>query len=156
MDKQQFVTFFLNEEEYGIAAKYVQEVLRKPDKVMEFPDMPAYMPGAILIRGRIIPILNLKNRYHLTDKSSASEKKILIIKIKNEMMAILVDDVTDIIEIEAEKIQPVNDLFTKIGISTIQGIGEFENRYIYLIRTEDLEKDVMHFTTEEDTVNDNN
>lgn len=149
MNNQKYVTFFLNEGEYGILSDYIQEVLRKPGHIIEYPNMPFYMTGTMMNRGRMIPIINLKKRYQLKEYADVMEKKIIVVQVENNTIALMVDEVDDIIELGENEIQPLGEFYGRNGIHSVQSVGKIEDRIICLIHVMDLIKDMSGNKIEE-------
>jgi purine-binding chemotaxis protein CheW len=68
MGSSQYVIFSLGEEEYGLNISYAQEIIRVPDQITKLPNMPAFIDGVFNLRGKVIPIIDLKKRFRLRTK----------------------------------------------------------------------------------------
>lgn len=128
-----YVVFLLKDEEYGIEISYAQEILRIPNQVTKIPNMPSYIEGVIDLRGKVIPIVDLKKRFGFEQSSQSVDSRLLIIDFNNTTIGLIVDDVSEIITINEESIEKLNSIISRIGMNALKGIGRIENRLILLI-----------------------
>jgi purine-binding chemotaxis protein CheW len=136
-----YIVFRLNEEEYGIEIAYAQEILRMPDHLTHLPNMPAYVEGVINIRGKVIPVIDLKKRFDLKTIEESTERRLIILNFNNTLLAVVIDDVSEIVNIEEDTIQNVNSIISQLGQNCLAGIGRIEQRLILLL-------DVLKLNTE--------
>ena len=83
MSSMLYIVFLLNNDEYGIEISYAQEILRVPDKTTQIPNMPFYVEGVINVRGKVIPVLDLKKRFGFQESNQYLEKRLLIVDLDN-------------------------------------------------------------------------
>jgi purine-binding chemotaxis protein CheW len=138
-----YVVFILNNEEYGIEISYAQEILRVPEQLTLLPNMPSYIEGVINLRGKVIPVIELKKRFGFSTEQ-CTDSRLLIIKYEDTQLALKVDDVSEIISLEEEAVQQLNSVISQIGNNSLKGIGKFEDRLILLIDVLRLDKEVFH------------
>ena len=81
MGTKQFVVFRLDEEEYGIEIKFAQEIIRIPEQITKIPDMPSYIEGMIDLRGRAIPIIDLKVKFGFKKTVRSIDTRLLVLDI---------------------------------------------------------------------------
>ena len=129
------VTFNLGEE-YGVPISQVQEIVRVGGITM-VPNSPSYMEGVINLRGRVLPVLNLRKRLGLSDKEMSNASRIVVAEIGNKVIGLLVDAVTHVIKITPESVEPAPEEILEIDTDYITGVGKLSDRMIILL---DLEK----------------
>jgi purine-binding chemotaxis protein CheW len=135
-EMRQFVTFRLAAEKYGVDILEVQEI----NNIKEFtkiPNGPAYMEGAVNLRGRVIPVLNLRKKFSLEAKTLDDFSKIVIMNVRGIIMGILVDSVSDVLRIPLNVIVPSPPVSSHVSTEFIQGIARLEQGLIILL---DLDK----------------
>jgi len=149
---RQFVCFKLADEEYAIYIKLIQEVLHV-QKITSVPQMPDFCLGVINSRGNIIPVFDLRKKFHLSDKSFTPDTRILVALIDNVAISVIVDEVLDNIKFDMSKIDPAPTVRMKIDREYIEGLGELKDRMIIildLIKMHDfIKKDIANYTCQD-------
>lgn len=129
---RQFVTFKLGAEKFGVDILAVQEI----NNVKEFtkiPHTPAYVEGAINLRGKVIHVLNLRKKFGLEAKELDDLSKIVIMNVGNVVMGILVDSVADVLDIPRNLIVPSPAVTSDINTEFIQGIARLQQGLIIIL-----------------------
>ncbi len=153
MKTESYIVFILNDEEYGIEIKYTQEILRIPNHIMHLPNMPFYIEGIINIRGTVIPIIDLKKRFNLPQKERNSDSRLLILDLEDTKLAIIVDDVSEIMNINESDIQTLNSVMCKIGQNSLNQIVNLNReRLILLLNVTNLKTDIFTYNKEMEEV----
>ena len=129
------VTFSLGEE-YGVPISQVQEIVRVGGITM-VPNSPPYMEGVINLRGRVLPVLNLRKRLGLSAKEISGASRIVVTEIGNKVIGLLVDAVSHVIKIPPESVEPAPEEVLEIDTDYITGVGKLKDMMIILL---DLEK----------------
>lgn len=129
------VTFNLGEE-YGFPISQAQEIVRVGGITM-VPNSPPYMEGVINLRGRVLPVLNLRKRLGLSDKEMSKASRIVVTEVGNTVIGLLVDAVSHVIKIPPESVEPAPDEVLEIDTDYITGVGKLNDKMIILL---DLEK----------------
>lgn len=143
-----YIAFFLNNEEYGIDISYTQEVLRIKEKIIKVPNMPYYVEGIINLREKVIPVVNLNKRFQFENNTEISDNsRLLIVNLDNTVLALIVDDVSEIISFEENSIENLNPMITQICQNSIKGIGKIDDRLIILLDALKLNADIFTSTT---------
>lgn len=145
---KQFVCFKLADEEYAIYIKLIQEVLNV-QKITPIPQMPEFCLGVINSRGNIIPVFDLRKKFHLSDREFRSETRILVAVIDNVTISFIVDEVLDNVKFDMTKIDPAPTVRMNIDREYIEGLGELKGRMIIildLIKMHDfIKKEIQEF-----------
>lgn len=136
IEGQQFLSFFLDDEEYAIDILRVQE-LRGWVPVTRVPDMPDYLKGVLNLRGAIIPVVDLRKRFSLAEISYGPTTVVIVIKVvSNEVervMGIIVDAVAETYIFSKTEIQPSPQVGGSINSEFITGLVAQEDRMIVLM-----------------------
>jgi len=134
---KQFVTFRLENEKYGVDILKVQEInnLKEFTKV---PHAPDYVEGAINLRGKVIPVLNLRKRFGLGLKPLDETTKIVIMNVRGIVTGILVDSVSEVLRIPQNIIVPPPPTSASIAAQFIVGIARLEQELIILLDIDKL------------------
>lgn len=135
--------FVLNNQEYGIEISFAQEILRIPEQITMIPNMPSYVEGVINLRDQVIPLIDLKKRFEIPLMERGTDNRLLVVNLRNNTIAFIVDDVNEIIGIDENAIEQLDSVITKISKESIKGIGKVENRLILLLDLSKFENDVF-------------
>ncbi len=136
MADHQYVIFKLGDEKYGVDISNVGGI-SEFKTITKVPDTPSYIKGIINLRGDIIPIVDLKNRFSISGVAEDSDPRIIIYNTKSRDIGFVVDDASQVLRIEDENIDPAPSIITGADRQFISGIGKFENEIIILL---DFEK----------------
>ena len=121
-----FLTFNLANEEYGITISKVIEIIGVMPTV-SIPRLPHYFKGVINLRGRIIPVMDLRLKLGMPAKENTNETVIIIVQSMNRRMGLLADRVTEVLDILSEEIEEAPEMGTDIDDKFIMGIGKKNN-----------------------------
>ena len=142
----QLVVAKLANEEYGIPITQVQEIIQIPS-ITRVPGIPGFVEGVINLRGKIIPIVDLRKRFNLTQEQFGENTRIVVTTIDNQSIGLLVDSVSEVIRLSNDAIDPIPPKISQICSEYLSGIGKFEKRLIILLNLEklltDFEKSAM-------------
>lgn len=129
--EKQYVVFGLGKEEYGIDIISVQEII-VPPKITEIPNSPPYMSGVTNLRGRIIPLIDLKKRFAIEGSEDTENTRVIVININNPV-GLKVDYITEVIRIDNDAIEDCQDISTGIDGQFITGIAKHGEKLIILL-----------------------
>lgn len=140
-DGQQYLSFLLNGEEYGIDILRVQE-LRGWTPVTLVPDMPEYICGVLNLRGAIIPVIDLRKRFALPVMEYGPTTVVIVVKVDSgnseRIMGIIVDAVAETYTLSNDEIQPAPQIGGVINPEFITGLVSQEERMIVLMDIDEL------------------
>ena len=123
--KGKFLTFSMESEMYGIDVRYVNEIIGI-QPITEVPELPDYIKGIINLRGKIIPVLDVRLRFKIPFKEYNDRTCVIVIDIDDTYIGLIVDSVSEMLSIpEGEIVDPPE--VNKIGNSYIKGIGKVGN-----------------------------
>ena len=134
MGDKQVVVFRLNKEEYGIEITEVQEIVRYQE-VTNIPEAPDFVKGIINLRGKVIPVIDLKYRFYNQNSVITEESRIIVIKVEDSILGIIADNVSEVLRVPEEDIESTTLLIGNMG--GISAIGKLEGRLLMFL---DLKK----------------
>ena len=132
----QLVSFKIGEEEFGVDILKVQEINRM-DQITRVPNAPDYVSGVMNLRGKVIPIIDLRKRFRLGKKERDKDTRIIVVELKARVIGFLVDAVNEVLRIPKSVTEPPPPMVAGIGSEYITAVGKLEDRLLILI---DLEK----------------
>ncbi|MBM7866117.1 chemotaxis protein CheW [Heliobacterium gestii] len=132
----QLVVFRLGTEEYGVPITQVQEINRllTPTKI---PQAPSFVEGIINLRGKIIPIIDLKKRFGLVQEEHTANTRIIVVNVEQHTVGIIVDAVTEVLRMAQSAIEPPPPMISTISADYLKGVGKVDERLLILL---DLDK----------------
>lgn len=138
--KDKFLTFTTDKEDYGIEIKYVTEIIGIQD-ITEVPELPDYVKGIINLRGKIIPVMDIRLRFKKQPREYNDRTCIIVTDIKDITIGFIVDSVSEVISIEEKDIVPPPTLHNNINNRYIKGIGKIGKNIKLLLDCEKILKD---------------
>jgi purine-binding chemotaxis protein CheW len=132
----QLVSFSIGSEEFGVDILRVQEINRMLD-VTRVPNAPEYVDGVINLRGKVIPIVNIRRRFGMDRKERDKSTRIVVVELKGQVVGFLVDGVREVLRIPKSIIEPPPALLGTVKSDYITAVGKLEDRLLILL---DLEK----------------
>ena len=131
-DLLQLVTFTLGSEEYAVDILKVQEINRMSE-IAKVPNAPPFVEGVINLRGRVIPVVNLRQRFGLSGKEKDEKSRIVIMDIQGITIGVMVDTVSEVLRIPSSTVEDAPPMSSEIGTEFIRGIAKLDDRLIILI-----------------------
>jgi len=139
-DTDQYLTFILAGEEYGVDILRVQEI-KGWDSVTPIPNTPNYIKGVINLRGTIVPIIDLRHRFSLDEIPYGATTVVIVLKVSSEngnrTMGIVVDAVSDVYNVAAEEMKLPPD-FGTISIDYVKGLATVEEKMVIVLEIDKL------------------
>src|SRR5258706_5833368 len=129
---EHLATFFLGREEYGVDVRLVQEIIRVTE-ITQVPRAPDFIKGVINLRGRIIPVVDLKRKLRLGEVEVARQSRIVVVKIKERLIGLLVDGASQVLKVPVSTIEAAPDEVTEIDATAIRGAAKLTGRLIILM-----------------------
>jgi purine-binding chemotaxis protein CheW len=128
----QVVSFALGSEEYGVDIAQVQEINRMVT-VTHVPQAAQFMEGVINLRGRLIPIIDLRTRFGMERAERTKNTRIVVTEIGSKRLGMVVDSVSEVLRIPVEQIEDAPDLVAGVDTEYIRGVGKLDDRLIILL-----------------------
>lgn len=129
---EHLATFFLDREEYGVEVKLVQEI-RRLTEITPVPRAPSFIRGVINLRGRIIPVVDLKKKLALGEVADSRAARIVVVKIHDRLVGMLVDGASQVLKVKVSSIEPAPDEVVEKGGDYIRGVAKLADRLIILV-----------------------
>jgi purine-binding chemotaxis protein CheW len=136
-DAREYLTFRLNDEEYGIDILKVQEI-RGYEPPTKIANAPHFLKGVMDLRGVIVPIIDLRLKFNIGSAVYNEFTVVIILNFGNQVMGAVVDSVSDVLALPADQIRPPPHLDSFVDGNCITGLGALSDRLIILIEIERL------------------
>jgi purine-binding chemotaxis protein CheW len=127
----QLVTFKLGDEEYALDILRVQEINRMVE-ITSVPNSPPYVEGVINLRGKVIPVINLRKKFGLASRDVDAQSRIMVVDV-GVITGLIVDSVSEVLRLPSSTVEPPPPMTSGIGSEYIKGIGKLEDRLIILL-----------------------
>ncbi|WP_409456821.1 chemotaxis protein CheW [Pulveribacter sp.] len=134
---REYLTFRLGQEEYGIDILKVQEI-RGYETPTRIAQAPAFIKGVTNLRGTIVPIVDMRLRFACARADYDTFTVVIILNLRERVVGIVVDSVSDVMELAAENIRPAPDVDSAIDAACIRGLGSVGDRMLILLDIEKL------------------
>ena len=134
----QFLTFNIAEQEYGIKIRHVTEIIGI-QKITDLPDLPDFVKGVINLRGRVIPVVDVRLRFGMSEREYDERTCIVVVNIDETSVGLVVDTVSEVMNIPDTNIEPPPKVNKKIdGNRFVHGLGKVEEEVKILLDTQKL------------------
>lgn len=128
----QVVVFGLSRQAYGVEIGAVREIIRMQNVTM-VPGTPDFVEGVINLRGKVIPVLDLRKRFSLTVGEQTRDSRIVVVDVGKQDIGLIVDAVTEVLRIATSAIQPPKSVIASGNADYLMGIAKLEGRLIILL-----------------------
>ncbi len=128
----QLVSFQVGEEEFAVDILKVQEINRMVD-ITRVPKSPHFVEGVINLRGKVIPIIDLRKRLRVTNTEYSRQTRIVVVDIEGKVIGLIVDAVSEVLRLPAETIEPPPHMVSNVDVEYIKGVGKLDDRLIILL-----------------------
>jgi purine-binding chemotaxis protein CheW len=140
-NSRKFLTFVLNNEIYGIDILSINEITDFSN-ITRVPMVPSYIAGMVNLRGNVVPVIDLAKRFLEQPSERTKRSSIVIVDLKgNEqsmVIGIIVDEVSEVIDVSLLEIVPAPEFGTKIRTDFIHGMGKVDQRLLVLLNIENI------------------
>jgi len=133
----EYLTFKLGAEEYGLEILKVQEI-RGYDAVTQIANTPDFIKGVVNLRGKIVPIVDLRIKFNLGNVEYDEFTVVIILSLNHRVIGIVVDGVSDVMALNEAQIRDVPSLVTNIDTKYIVGLATVEEKMLILVDIERL------------------
>ncbi|HEB33117.1 MAG TPA: chemotaxis protein CheW [Spirochaetes bacterium] len=128
----QLISFAIGDDDYGVNIQTVKEVIRHRE-ITRLPKAPAFVKGVINLRGDIIPILDLRERFGMEQKEYTGMTRVIVVEIDGRSIGTVVDSVSHVIRIDEGQIEPPPPCVGQITEEYIRGVGKVGEKLIVLL-----------------------
>ncbi|MGD1915628.1 MAG: chemotaxis protein CheW [Phycisphaerales bacterium] len=136
-DSLQLVTFEIAEEEFAVDILAVQEINRMMD-LTRVPQAPPEIEGVINLRGKIIPVMDLRQRFGLETRERDDQTRIIVVEVDGRVIGFIVDRVRQVLPISRSIVEPAPDMVATIDSQFISGVGKLPDRLLILLDLDHL------------------
>jgi purine-binding chemotaxis protein CheW len=137
---EHLATFYLDREEYGVDVKQVQEI-RRVTEITAVPRAPEFMRGVINLRGRILPVMDLRCKLGLGEVGATPNTRIIVVRVRERLLGLLVDGASQVLKVPLSRIEPPPEEVVERGGDYIRGVAKLDDRLIILM---DIERLLAH------------
>ncbi len=130
--ERQLVVFDLAGESYGVNIGTVREIIRM-QAVTHVPETPEFVEGVINLRGRVIPVVDLRKRFGLAVTEQTAESRIVVVDITGHDIGVIVDAVTEVLRVPGSAIESASALVTTEDSYYMDGIAKIGARLLILL-----------------------
>jgi len=134
---RQYITFSINDELYGIDVRRAQEVMSLP-KITKVPNTMPFMKGVIDLRGKIIPLIDMRIKFKIEEKSYDQKTVIIIIIVMKVLCGIIVDSVSDVANMSLNDVQHTPHFASEIEKDSVFGIGKLGEKLMIVLDVDKL------------------
>jgi purine-binding chemotaxis protein CheW len=126
------VGFRIGNETYGIRIGAVREIVRVPE-ITSVPSAPDLIEGVINLRGKIIPVMDLRKRFGQTEIISDKRNRILVVELENKLIGLIVNAASEVLKIPPSEVDSPGSVFAEGESSYVTGVGKLKGRLIILL-----------------------
>jgi purine-binding chemotaxis protein CheW len=133
MDKdQQIVGLRIGRETFGLPISLVREIVRVPE-ITSVPNAPSYIEGVINLRGRIIPVVDLRKRFGEKVPEPSKKNRIVVAELEGRLIGLLVNSASEVLRLPPSQIESPNNVFREGELDYITGVGKLNGRLVILL-----------------------
>jgi len=136
----QLVTFEVGAEEFAIPILSVQEINRMME-ITGVPQSPVFIEGVINLRGKIIPVMDLRKRFNVESSSDVSNSRIIVVEVAHRVIGFMVDRVNEVLRIDSGIVEPPPSVVSGVDSEYVQGVGKLDDRLLILLNLDRLFSD---------------
>jgi purine-binding chemotaxis protein CheW len=130
--EEQVVVFTLGQEAYGVDIGRVQEIIRRP-QITRVPGAPGFVEGVINLRGKVIPVVELRQRFGLPPVETTGEGRIVVVEVNGNTVGMGVDGVSEVLRVPLSAEEPPSPIVTGIDSAYLRGIAKIADRLVILL-----------------------
>ena len=128
----QVVGFRIGNETFGVRIGSVREIIRVPE-ITAVPSAPETVEGVINLRGKIIPVMDLRKRFGQSEIQPNKKNRILVVELENKLVGLIVNAASEVLKIAPSEIEAPGNLFAEGESSYVTGVGKLKGRLIILL-----------------------
>lgn len=130
-----FLTFVLGNEEYGVEILRVREIMGLQD-ITTVPQTPGYMKGVFNLRGKVIPVIDLRLKFSMQEEEHTDETCVIVVDVDSTHIGVIVDSVSEVVDIGSGDIEETPNFGQGIDTDFIMGLGKVKEKIIILLDIE--------------------
>lgn len=133
----QLVTFEVGQEEFAIDILAVQEIIRMM-QITRVPQSPPSVKGVVNLRGRITPVVDLRQRFGLPAQDESNDSRIIVVEVGGHVLGFVVDCVHEVLRVDSSIVDPAPAITCGVDSDYVRGVGKFQDRLLILLDLERL------------------
>ena len=137
---QMYLTFAVGKEDYGVPISVVTEIVGM-QRIMGIPDVPSFIKGVINLRGKVIPVMDVRLRFGMEERVYDERTVVIVLEVGNELIGLIVDRVSEVLEIQDDHIDRTSSINSGEKRSAVSGLGRVDDRVAILLDVETLVSD---------------
>jgi purine-binding chemotaxis protein CheW len=126
------VGFRIGDETFAVPIEMVHEIVRVPE-ITSVPEAPDCVEGVINLRGRIIPVVDLRKRFGEPQITRDKKNRILVVEVEGKLVGLMVDTASEVLKIPPSEIEPPPNVFSEQDLNYVTGVGKLGGRLIILL-----------------------
>lgn len=134
-EERQFVSFLIGNETYGVSVLKVQEIIGMT-VITHVPNTFHYMKGVINLRGSVVPVIDMRIKFSMQEREYDAFTVIIIVEVKERLVGMIVDSVSDVLNIPLSSIQDTPHFTSKIDSDFIEGIGQTDGALLIILNVD--------------------
>ena len=128
----QIVGFRIGRETFGLPISLVHEIVRPPE-ITNVPHAPEYVEGVMNLRGRIVPVIDLRRRFGGAAIENSRKNRVLVVDVESRAVGLMVDSASEVLKISDAQIEPPPNVLTEAATSYVTGVAKYQGRLIILV-----------------------
>ena len=137
IDLQQVVVFDLSGETYALDILHVHEIIRI-QPVTPVPGAPEYIEGLINLRGRVVPVVDLRKRFGLRTREIGDRSRIIVVQVSDDIVGVVVDAVSEVITVSPDLVEPAARVVTGLDAEYIRTIAKVEGHLVAVLNPDKI------------------
>ena len=129
---RQFISFSVGQEEYGLELLRVKEVIRVRETTW-LPKAPSFVKGIINLRGDVIPIIDLRDKFGLESHEDTAQTRVIVVEVEGRLIGMVVDSASQVVRIPLDQIDPPPPVLGGLSQELITGVGKLEDKLVILL-----------------------
>jgi len=130
--EMQLVVFELGDESYAVDISRVQDINRMQE-ITEIPHAPESVVGVINLRGRVIPVIDLRKRFGLPEAVHTKDTRIVVVHLEGNLIGVIVDAVSQVLRIPADIVEPPSPVLAGVDSKYLRGIAKLDDKLVILL-----------------------
>lgn len=140
LDEKKLIVFQLENKEYVIPVEEVKSI-EKVLPITRVPGTPDYMKGVMNLRGVVIPVIDLKLKFSMTEKSYSDRSRIIIVTVEGHEIGLLVDGANDVIDVPEDSIDLPQNTSSNLDVEFIEGVIQYNKRILIVLNIREVLKE---------------
>lgn len=137
IERKQFIGFTIGDEDYGLELLRVREVIRVRE-ITWLPRAPSFVKGIINLRGDVIPIIDLRDKFGLESREQTTDSRVIVVEVAGRLMGMVVDSASQVVRIPVSQIDPPPPVMGNVSQEFVTGVGKLDKRLVILLNVDGI------------------